>query len=105
MDYMKIYMHDGCHINEEGVKHYYLNDKLHREDGPAIEYPDDSPWWFINDEYRPNDDMPNESIINSKFWYLNGQRINPEEAINDSNLKQKYPELIASILIHLVHES
>ncbi len=98
------YIHDGCHVNKEGVKHYYLDGKLHRENGPAIEYPDNSPWWFINDEFRPEDEISLEQNTSSKFWYLNGQRIDPKKAIEDFNLRQKYPELIASILIHLVHD-
>jgi len=28
-----------------------LNDKLHREDGPAIEYADGSKYWWLNNEH------------------------------------------------------
>lgn len=31
-----------------GVKEWYLNGKRHREDGPAIEYPDGSKEWWEN---------------------------------------------------------
>ena len=30
------------------VKYWYKNDKLHRENGPAIEYFDGSKYWYIN---------------------------------------------------------
>ena len=43
-----------CKIDSDGSKRWFLNDKLHRTDGPAVEYPD-----------------------GSKFWYLNGKRHNP----------------------------
>ena len=32
------------------TKAWYLNDKLHREDGPAYENPDGTKRWFLNDE-------------------------------------------------------
>ena len=32
----------------DGTKHWYLNGKLHREDGPAIEYADGSKAWWLN---------------------------------------------------------
>lgn len=34
-----------------GDKSWYLNDKLHRMGGPAIEYADGSKGWFVNGEF------------------------------------------------------
>ena len=31
-----------------GTKKWYLNDKLHREDGPAVEYADGTKCWYLN---------------------------------------------------------
>ena len=42
-------MNDGLYIDTYGTKHWYLNDKLHRTDGPAVEYSDGDKFWFIND--------------------------------------------------------
>ncbi len=36
------------YVRTDGVKEWYLDGKLHREDGPAIEYPDGSKEWFLN---------------------------------------------------------
>ena len=33
-----------------GDKSWYLNGKLHREDGPAIEYADGHKSWYLNDK-------------------------------------------------------
>ncbi len=43
----------------DGDKSWYLNDKLHREDGPAVE--------FANGD---------------KYWYLNGKEVTEEEVTN-----------------------
>ncbi len=37
-----------CKTDEDGNKYWYLNDKLHREDGPAIEYANGNKSWYIN---------------------------------------------------------
>ena len=35
-------------VNLHGTKEWYLNGKLHREDGPAIEYADGGKEWYLN---------------------------------------------------------
>ena len=57
-------MKNGLIIDEYGTKLYYLNDKLHNDNGPAIE--------------RANGD---------KYWYLNGEELTEEEFINKTSKK------------------
>ena len=35
-------------VHDSGDKYWYLNGKLHREDGPAIEYSDGYKAWYID---------------------------------------------------------
>ena len=35
-------------VFSNGIKHWYLNGKRHREDGPAIEWADGSKSWYLN---------------------------------------------------------
>ena len=37
-------------VYPHGDKCWYLNGKLHREDGPAIEYANGSKSWWLNDK-------------------------------------------------------
>jgi hypothetical protein len=37
-------------VYNNGDKHWYLNGKLHREDGPAIEYSNGYKAWYLNDK-------------------------------------------------------
>ena len=41
-------MNDGLNIDSNGVKRWYLNNQLHRTDGPAIEYYNGYKYWFLN---------------------------------------------------------
>ena len=36
-------------VYDNGTKFWYLNDKLHREDGPACEYANGDKFWYLND--------------------------------------------------------
>jgi hypothetical protein len=39
-----------------GSKFWLLNDKIHRSDGPAVEYTDDTVRWYLNgDKYEFNE--------------------------------------------------
>ena len=38
----------GCVIDGDGDKAWFLNGKIHREDGPALEWADGSKEWWLN---------------------------------------------------------
>jgi hypothetical protein len=66
-------MKNGLFINEFGTKEYYLNDQLHRIDGPAIEWIDGrKEWYYLGVIHRiggPAAEYPN----GDKGWYVNGE--------------------------------
>ena len=35
-------------VYDNGDKQWFLNNKRHREDGPAVEYIDGTKYWFLN---------------------------------------------------------
>jgi hypothetical protein len=37
-------------VYSDGTKRWFLNGKLNREDGPAIEWPDGKKYWYLNDK-------------------------------------------------------
>jgi len=47
---------------------------LHREDGPAIEHPDGTKYWYVNDKRHREDGPAIERTNGDKVWYLNGKR-------------------------------
>ena len=56
-----------------GDKEWYLNDKRHREDGPAIEWSNGAKEWRLNDKLHREDGPAIEYADDSKEWYLNGE--------------------------------
>ena len=58
----------GC-----GSKEWYLNGKLHREDGPAVEGAYGSKYWYLNGQRHREDGPAIEDADGSKYWWLNGK--------------------------------
>jgi hypothetical protein len=63
----------------DGSKSWYLNGQLHREDGPALEYVNGSKAWWVNDKLHRESGPAIEWSDGSKFWYLNGKRLTEAE--------------------------
>jgi hypothetical protein len=61
-------------VDDDGTKYWYLNDKLHREDGPAIEYADGSKQWYLNGNIHRTDGPAVEYSDGTKMWFVNGER-------------------------------
>ena len=73
---MKIEFLNGSSFSVDigGTKDWYLNGKLHREDGPAIEFADGTKNWYLNDKRHREDGPAFDCADGTKAWYLNGRR-------------------------------
>ena len=58
-------------VNDNGNKHWFQNNKLHRVDGPAIESADGNKEWFLNDKRHRVDGPAIELVDGTKRWFLN----------------------------------
>lgn len=64
-----------------GDKCWYLNDKLHREDGPAIEYSNGDKSWYLKGKLHREDGPAEEWADGTKEWWLNGEEVTEEEVM------------------------
>jgi hypothetical protein len=71
-------------VDTNGDKYWYLNDNLHREDGPAVEFADGDKFWYLNGEYHREDGPAVELANGSKFWYLNGKELFEKEFLKET---------------------
>jgi hypothetical protein len=76
----KLHREDGPAVRySNGDKFWYLNGKRHREDGPAIEYSDGDKCWFLNGKFHREDGPAIECSIGYKSYYLNDELLTEEE--------------------------
>jgi hypothetical protein len=110
-------------VNINGSKKWYLNGKFHREDGPAIEYPDGGrcwyfngklhriggpawewpngeKWWLLNDKVHREDGPAVECADGRREWYLNGEKFSFEDYIQELKLLGK-EEAVINLLFQL----
>ena len=66
-------------VYPNGDKEWWLNGKLHREDGPAIEDADGDRSWWLNDKRHREDGPAIEYAEGDKEWHLNGKKVTEEE--------------------------
>jgi hypothetical protein len=60
-------------IDQYGTKRWYLNGKLHRLDGPAIERVNGGKSWYLNGELHREGGPAIEWVNGHKSWYINGE--------------------------------
>ena len=76
----KLHREDGPAIEyESGDNFWSLNGKLHREEGPAIEYVNGDNEWYLNGELHREDGPAIENESGTKFWYLNGKELSEKK--------------------------
>ena len=74
-------MKNGLYTNNRGTKCWYLNDKLHREDGPAADYISGNKFWYLNGKLHRENGPAIEHSDSEKCWYLNGKNLTEKEFI------------------------
>jgi antitoxin component YwqK of YwqJK toxin-antitoxin module len=66
-------------VYTNGDKYWYLNGKLHREDGPAFEGSSGEKSWYLNGKPHREDGPAEELRSGNKYWYLNGKLLTEKE--------------------------
>jgi len=67
-----------CITYRSGDKEWYLDGKIHREDGPAVEWVNGSKEWWLNGKLHREDGPAIERADGHKEWYLYSEKVDPE---------------------------
>jgi hypothetical protein len=75
----KIHREDGpAVIRPNGTQEWFINGKRHRKDGPAYIESNGIQVWYINDNLHREDGPAIIRQNGTKEWYLNGKNITKE---------------------------
>ena len=86
----KLHRTDGPAVEySSGYKEWWKNDKLHRENGPAIEYADGSKSWWLNHKRHRTDGPAIEYANGKKYWYIDGNEYSFSEWCEKTNLSRE----------------
>ena len=66
-------MRNGRYIDNAGTVRRYLNDQLHRIDGPAVEWANGTRMWYLNGQRHRTDGPAFECADGYYAWYVNGK--------------------------------
>jgi len=69
-------------VFDNGTRFWYVNDLLHREGGPAVEYAAGDRYWYLNGKCHREDGAAIERSNGNCFWYLNGVEVTKETVMN-----------------------
>ena len=76
-------------VYPEGYKIWYLNGKIHREDGPAIEWANGDKSWYLNGILHREDGPAIEAANGDKSWWINGKQLTEAEHKAATSPKKK----------------
>lgn len=65
-------MKNGLEISEHGNKFWFKNGKLHKEDGPAVEYYNGTKEWHQNGELHREGAPAIETYSGDKYFWIKG---------------------------------
>ena len=72
-------------VHDNGDRFWYLNDELHREDGPAVELNNGNKEWWLNGERHREDGPACEWNTGNKYWFLNGGELTEKKFLQRTN--------------------
>jgi hypothetical protein len=81
----------------DGVTYWYLNGKLHREDGPAADFASGTKFWYLHGKRHREDGPANQFANGAKWWYLDDVRLTEEEFTKKIKNKKFTVSEIASL--------
>lgn len=94
-----------CQKDKTGTERYFVDGLLHREDGPAVVTKIGGKSWYKNGKLHREDGPAIEEPDGTCHWNLDGRAIHIDSIIDNPEFRRKYPALVVSMLVYLVHNS
>jgi hypothetical protein len=80
------------------MKEWWLNGKLHRTDGPAVERADGMKEWWLNGKLHRTDGPAVERADGMKMWWLNGKQVSWRDLYRQANDPEIELRILSAVL-------
>ncbi len=83
-NYKEYYLNDKMHREfgpasmHDGSTYWFKNGIIHRDNGPAIEYSEGKKVWIVNGRTH-REDGPAITFFNSEEWFIDGKRFESDK--------------------------
>jgi hypothetical protein len=80
-------------IESDDSNFWFFDDKLHRTDGPAIEWKNGNRHWYSHGKLHRTDGPAIEYYNGTKIWCINGKKITTNEVdlwIKENNIPEDH---------------
>ena len=85
-------------IDKNGNKIWRTNGKLHRENGPALEFADGSKeWWFINGKLHREDGPAVDYGDGFKCWFIGGEEYSFDKWLDNLQIPEEEKVMLCLI--------
>jgi len=82
-----------------GYKEWWINNKRHRVNGPAIEWSNGSKFWYIDGKLHRVDGPACEWASGGKEWWVDGKHLTEEEFNNHPQVRHyRFQVLLEEVL-------
>jgi hypothetical protein len=81
---------NGWHTDKYGTRRHYHNGRLHREDGPAVIWPDGDQCWCLKGLFHREDGPAFIYRDGTPAWYLNGKEASMEDVLDTPEKREAY---------------
>lgn len=89
-DQRQLHRPDGPAVEwPDGTCFWYLDGQPHRDDGPAVEWADGGQEWWRHSERHRVGGPANIRPDGRRWWYLDGQPVTEEEAVAGKRLDRE----------------
>ena len=96
----KLHREDGPAVEwVNGDREWWSNGDLHREGGPAVEHADGHKEWFLNGSLHREDGPAVEYANGCREWWLNGEYLTKEELLKSLPTELQEKALFNSVFI------
>ena len=90
-------------VYANGDREWFIDGKLHRKDGPAVECASGFKGWYIDGKLHRRDGPAVEYADGLKFWYLDGIKLTKEQhKIQTNPVKDHTVQEISELLVYNV---
>ena len=100
----KVHREDGPAVEwKHGLKEWYVNGLRHREDGPAMEWESGAKRWYVDGKLHREDGPAVETKSGEKEWYVQCQQLTEKQFTERQKAQEEAtPNKTSNVVLRMI---